>query len=64
MYASTITLRAFDSAFARYNRELQEGEDFDNAFERYCDEVGRDIEDPESLVWFEARLQDERDAQY
>jgi len=60
MYGPTMTSQAFDAAFARYDKERQDGEDYDEAFHRYCDERDRDPEDPESLVWFEAYLEQRR----
>jgi hypothetical protein len=51
----------FDAAWARYDKECQDAEDYDEAFHRYCEDFDRDPEDPESLIWWDARLQQMRE---
>jgi hypothetical protein len=46
----------FGAAFARYDAELESQERYEIAFEAYCVEYGRDSEDPDSVLWFDAHV--------
>ena len=66
MYASTITSRAFDAAFARWDADNAQAEAYDEAFHAYAEANEYDLDDQVQYALasrrFDEKVEAEREA--